>query len=112
MAFALETTIDEVAAELHLDPIEIRRRNLAPAGAPMVDGERWAAHGAAEVLDALEATAAWRDRANVGADEGAGGALGHWPGATNPASAACRGRPDGSVRALTGAAAMSGGGGG
>jgi CO/xanthine dehydrogenase Mo-binding subunit len=108
MAFALETTIDEVAAELHLDPIEIRRRNLVQAGAPMVDGERWAAHGAAEVLDALEATAAWRDRANVGADEGVGVALGYWPGATNPASAACRVSPDGSVQVLTGVADMSG----
>jgi CO/xanthine dehydrogenase Mo-binding subunit len=108
MCFAVETMIDEVAGALGIDQIEIRRRNLAPAGAPMVDGERWAAHGAAEVLDALEATPVWRDRAKVGADEGVGVALGYWPGATNAASAACRVSPDGSVQVMTGVADMAG----
>ena len=70
MAFAIETTVDEVAAALGLDPIELRRRNLSTAGGQMVDGEAWAAHGAAEVLDALEATATWRDRANRGDGRG------------------------------------------
>jgi CO/xanthine dehydrogenase Mo-binding subunit len=108
MAFAIETTVDEVAAALGLDPIELRRRNLSTAGGQMVDGEPWAAHGAAAVLDALEATATWRDRATAGADEGVGVALGYWPGATNAASAACRVSPDGSVQVLTGVADMSG----
>ncbi|MCI0582891.1 MAG: xanthine dehydrogenase family protein molybdopterin-binding subunit, partial [Chloroflexi bacterium] len=62
MAFALETLIDELAVELDLDPIEIRRRNLVAAGAPMVDGEAWPAHGGREVLDALAASPVWRDR--------------------------------------------------
>jgi CO/xanthine dehydrogenase Mo-binding subunit len=109
MSFALETVIDEVAAALDLDPIEIRRRNLVAAGTPMVDGESWAAHGAAEVLDALEASALWRERATrAGEREGIGVALGYWPGATNPAAAACRVSPDGSVQVLTGVADMSG----
>lgn len=108
MSFALETMIDEVAQALGIDPIEIRRRNLVTAGTPMVDGEAWALHGSAQVLDALEATAVWRDRATVGADEGVGIALGYWPGATNAASAACRVSPDGSVQVLTGVADMSG----
>jgi CO/xanthine dehydrogenase Mo-binding subunit len=108
MAFAIETTIDEVATALGIDPIEIRRRNLSEAGGQMVDGEAWPALGAAEVLDALAATPTWRDRAKAGADEGVGIALGYWPGATNPASAACRVSPDGSVQVLTGVADMSG----
>ena len=41
-------------------------------------------------------------------DEGVGVALGYWPGATNPASAACRVSPDGSVQVMTGVADMSG----
>ncbi|HEY4226846.1 MAG TPA: xanthine dehydrogenase family protein molybdopterin-binding subunit [Candidatus Limnocylindrales bacterium] len=108
MAFALETTIDEVAGSLRVDPIELRRRNLVASGGQMVDGETWSPHGATEVLDALQATATWRERGNAATDEGVGVALGYWPGATNPASAACRVSPDGSVQVLTGVADMSG----
>ena len=39
-----DACIDELAAELGLDPIELRRRNLAAEGAPIVDGEAWVAH--------------------------------------------------------------------
>ncbi len=117
--FALETLIDEVAATLQLDPIEIRRRNLVAAGDAMVDGETWTAHGAAEVLDALSSSPIWRDRGGSGnpapvtsADgmvtEGVGVALGYWPGATNAAAAACRVSADGSVQVMTGVADMSG----
>lgn len=108
MAFAIETLLDELAAALDIDPIDLRRRNLAPPGSPTVDGEAWVAHGAAEVLDALEATGAWRRRSRVEDGEGVGLALAYWPGATNPAAAACRMSPDGSVQVLTGVADMSG----
>ncbi|MEO8272922.1 MAG: molybdopterin cofactor-binding domain-containing protein, partial [Chloroflexota bacterium] len=58
--FALETLVDEVAAALGIDPIEIRRRNLVRPGDSMVDGETWTGHGAIEVLAALEASPVWR----------------------------------------------------
>ena len=117
MCFALETLVDEVAEALGIDPIEIRRRNLVAAGGPMVDGETWPAHGATEVLDALEASAVWQGRTSrtstsptgdEAPDEGVGVALGYWPGATNAAAAACRVSPDGSVQVMTGVADMSG----
>ncbi|HJP88107.1 MAG TPA: xanthine dehydrogenase family protein molybdopterin-binding subunit [Candidatus Limnocylindrales bacterium] len=108
MAMALETLIDELAEALHMDPLELRRRNLIGDGAPMVDGDTWSPHGAAEVLDALHASPVWRDRASVGQDEGVGVALGYWPGATNSAAAACRVSPDGSIQVMTGIADMSG----
>lgn len=114
--FALETIVDEVADALGIDPIELRRRNLVGAGGAMVDGETWTAHGAVEVLDALESSPVWRDRAtgkrqapgDTGAAEGVGVALAYWPGATNAAAAACRMSPDGSVQVMTGVADMSG----
>jgi CO/xanthine dehydrogenase Mo-binding subunit len=112
MAFAVESLVDEIAAELGIDPIQRRRRNIAATGSPTVDGEAWAGHATAEVLDALEATDSWRARGDVGPDEGVGLALGYWPGATNPAAAACRMSPDGSVQVMTGVADMSGVGGG
>ena len=108
MAYAIESLVDEISAELGIDPIDLRRRNLADAGSPTVDGEAWATHGAAEVLDALESSEAWQAREQLGEDEGVGMALGYWPGATNPAAAACRMSPDGSVQVMTGVADMSG----
>jgi CO/xanthine dehydrogenase Mo-binding subunit len=114
MAMALETLLDEVAAELGIDPIDLRRRNIAEPGSPMVDGETWADHGAGEVLDALEASPVWSERLaeRMAEGEGVGVALGYWPGATNAAAAACRMSPDGSVQVITGVADMSGVGGG
>ena len=107
-AMALETLIDELAAELGIDPIELRGRNLASQGAPMVDGETWPLVGGAEVLDAMAASPIWQGRSRQVEDEGVGLALGYWPGATNAAAAACRMSPDGSVQVMTGIVDMSG----
>ena len=107
-AMALETLIDELAAALGIDPIEIRRRNLAGEGAPMVDGESWPLTGGREVLEALAASPVWQERLRRVEGEGVGLAFGYWPGATNAAAAACRMSPDGSVQVLTGIVDMSG----
>ncbi|HTK44349.1 MAG TPA: xanthine dehydrogenase family protein molybdopterin-binding subunit [Patescibacteria group bacterium] len=107
-AMALETLIDELAGELGIDPIELRRRNLATEGAPMVDGESWPMTGGAEVLEAMAASPVWQGRSRQHDGEGVGLALGYWPGATNAAAAACRMSPDGSVQVLTGIVDMSG----
>jgi CO/xanthine dehydrogenase Mo-binding subunit len=107
-AMALETLVDEIAAELGMDPIEIRRRNLATAGSPMVDGETWPETGAHQVLDAMASSPVWQSRSMAADGEGVGLALGYWPGATNAAAAACRMSPDGSVQVLTGIVDMSG----
>lgn len=107
-SMALETLIDELAAELGIDPIEIRRRNLAAEGSAMLDGETWQPTGGAEVLDAMAASPVWQERATAATDEGVGLALSYWPGATNAAAAACRMSPDGSVQVLTGIVDMSG----
>lgn len=107
-AMALETLVDELAAELRIDPIEIRRRNLASPGSPMVDGETWPETGGQQVLDAMAASPVWQSRSKAVDGEGVGLALGYWPGATNPAAAACRMSPDGSVQVLTGIVDMSG----
>ena len=107
-AMALETLVDEIAAELGIDPIEIRRRNLASPGSPMVDGETWPETGGQQVLDAMAASPVWQLRSKAVDGEGVGLALGCWPGATNAAAAACRMSPDGSVQVLTGIVDMSG----
>ena len=107
-AMALETLIDELAVELGIDPIAIRRRNLVALGGPMVDGETWPVAGGKEVLDAMAASPVWQGRSRTVDGEGVGLALGYWPGATNAAAAACRMSPDGSVQVMTGIVDMSG----
>jgi CO/xanthine dehydrogenase Mo-binding subunit len=107
-AMALETLIDELAAELDIDPIELRRRNLAAQDAPMVDGETWPVTGSQEVLDAMATSPVWKGRTRAVEGEGVGLALGYWPGATNAAAAACRMSPDGTVQVMTGIVDMSG----
>ena len=107
-AFALETLLDELAARLGLDPIELRRRNAVIAGEPMVDDEAWQPIGLHEVLDALDRSPLWRDRHDLPEGEGIGLAVGYWPGANSAAAAACKVSPDGSIQVVTGAVDMSG----
>jgi CO/xanthine dehydrogenase Mo-binding subunit len=107
-AFALESLVDELAARLGIDPIELRRRNAVAEGEPMVDDEAWPRIGLIEVLDAVEASTLWRERDRVGPDEGIGLAVAYWPGANSAAAAACRVSSDGSVTVMTGAVDMSG----
>lgn len=61
---ALETLIDEAAAELKMDPIALRRRNLLDTGGPSMTGNPWTVSvRTREILDKLEAHPIWRDRA-------------------------------------------------
>ena len=61
---ALETLIDEAAAELKIDPIDLRRRNLLKTGGPSMTGNPWTVSvRTPEILDKLEAHPIWRERA-------------------------------------------------
>jgi len=111
-AFALESALDELAAELEIDPLELRRRNAVHEGDAMVDAETWARLGTPEVLDVLERDERWLARHEVGPDEGVGVALGWWPGSKAPAAAICRVSADGTVQVVTGVVDMSGTSGG
>jgi CO/xanthine dehydrogenase Mo-binding subunit len=107
-AFAIESLIDELAVKLHLDPIELRTRNLAALGDQMVDGEPWPGLGHAAVLEAARTHPLWQRRNDLPADEGVGIALGVWPGGKAPAAALCRLNADGSITITTGVVDMSG----
>jgi CO/xanthine dehydrogenase Mo-binding subunit len=106
--FALEAALDELAARLAIDALELRRRNAAGEGDPMVDEETWVRVGTPEVLDALAVDDRWRTRDDVEPDEGVGLAIGWWPGSKAPASAICRVSADGSIQVVTGVVDMSG----
>ena len=107
-AFAIESLIDELAAKLGMDPIELRLRNLAADGDAMVDGTLWPPVGHREVLEAVAAHPLWRGRADLPPDEGIAMALGVWPGGKEPAAALCRLNSDGTLTVVTGVVDMSG----
>jgi CO/xanthine dehydrogenase Mo-binding subunit len=106
-AFALESTIDELARTLKIDPLELRIKNAVREGDIRADGQPWPRIGLAECLEGARAVYA-RERATLGPNEGIGLAAGGWPGATDAASAVCRLNGDGSLQITTGTVDLSG----
>lgn len=51
-SFAVESALDELAAAVGIDPIEMRRRNLLTDGEVTAEGEVWAEHRGIETLQA------------------------------------------------------------
>src|SRR5712691_11923114 len=49
--FALESAMDELAAKLEMDPIELRLRNVSREGDLAADGQRWPRIASIEVLE-------------------------------------------------------------
>jgi CO/xanthine dehydrogenase Mo-binding subunit len=107
-AFALESLIDELAARLGLDPVELRLRNVSVAGDTSLDGQEFVSLGARECLEAVREHPLWQRRGELPDGEGVGLALGYWPGGLEPAAAICRLDSDGRLTVVSAAADMSG----
>jgi CO/xanthine dehydrogenase Mo-binding subunit len=107
-AFALESLIDELAARLGIDPLELRLRNVAAEGDPAPSGQPFAVFGARQCLERLRDHPLWAQRGQLPEGEGVGVAVGWWPGGYEPAAAMCRLDADGRVTVITGAADMTG----
>ncbi|MCH2113168.1 MAG: molybdopterin-dependent oxidoreductase, partial [Planctomycetes bacterium] len=60
--FAFEVQLDEVAHQLQLDPIEIRRINFQGEQTKTVNGQRITSNGFADCLDQVEKASAWKER--------------------------------------------------
>ena len=107
--YALESVVDDMATALGLDPIDLRLKNAAKPGDPMIHGETWPKMGMTEVLQALQAHPVWQNRDEArSAGRGVGIAVGGWPGGTGPATAACMLDRDGILQVQVGAADISG----
>jgi CO/xanthine dehydrogenase Mo-binding subunit len=107
-AFAIESLLDELAAELGLDPIELRLRNAVTEGDTGVTGRAFPRMGVRECLEQARDHAVWQERDRLPDDEGVGFALGYWPGGLEPASALCRLDGDGRLTVVTAAVDMTG----
>ena len=108
-AFAYESVIDELASELGLDPLEVRKLNAAEEGVPMAVGMPWPRIGMKEVLQTLQDHPAWQNREQARQQgRGVGVAVGGWPGGTEPAAAVCDLQTDGTLNVHVGHADISG----
>ena len=60
--FAIESMVDEMADQLRIDPIDIRRRNALAPGAPIATGARRAPPGLVEMCDRAAHHRLWLER--------------------------------------------------
>jgi CO/xanthine dehydrogenase Mo-binding subunit len=105
--FAMESTIDEVAQALGMDPFELRLKNAAREGDLRADGSPWPRIGLLECLQRAQPVYE-AERAAAGPGEGVGVALGGWPGGIEPASAVCRLNADGTLQVALGSVDLTG----
>ncbi len=106
--FALESTIDELARKLGLDPLEFRLKNAVAEGDPRIDGTPWPRLGLRECLEQAREHPLWKNRTRKASDEGVGIAIGGWPGGLMAAEAGCRLEPDGTFSVVTGSVDLTG----
>lgn len=104
--FAIEGTMDDLAHELSLDPLEFRLQNASDGGDPNGTGKPWPEGiGIKKVLERLKEHPLWQNRKP---GDGTGIALGGWPTAAGSADALCRVDSDGSLRVNVGTVDISG----
>jgi CO/xanthine dehydrogenase Mo-binding subunit len=104
--FALESAMDELAERLGIDRVELRLRNASREGDRRPDGQAWPRIGLVECLEAAARHRVYT--APLGDHEGVGVAVGGWGGGREPAAAACRVEPDGSLVVNLGTVDISG----
>ncbi len=106
---AAETLFDEAAAQLGMDPIELRLMNAAKAGDLMPDESEFSNIGMVQTLEAVREHPLWKNRAESRkAGRGVGVAIGGWMGGLEPGAAACKLNRDGVLQVQIGTADLSG----
>jgi 4-hydroxybenzoyl-CoA reductase alpha subunit len=60
--FAFEVMLDRMAERLHLDPIELRRKNAVGGNTHSINGMRITSNGNLECLEKVETASGWKER--------------------------------------------------
>jgi CO/xanthine dehydrogenase Mo-binding subunit len=105
--FAVETTLDELAEKLAIDPIELRIRNAMRTGDRLVLGYPCPEIGSIELLEAVRNHPHYLTPIES-PNQGRGVAYGFWYGGGGTSSAELGVNADGTVRVCTGSCDMSG----
>lgn len=104
---AIESSMDELACTLEMDPIQLRLRNVCEEGDPMPNGKPWPRIGLRACLERLRDLPDWRD-AQRRPNHGVGIAVGGWPGGLQPAAAVCQLNADGRLTVSVGSIDITG----
>jgi carbon-monoxide dehydrogenase large subunit len=99
--FGFESLLDEIAAELHIDPFDLRLRNCIEPGDFDLEGNPYARPRAREVLERLRAEMGWDRPAPAGHGRGIALTARHIAGGKT--SLVVTANPDGTVHVDTGA---------
>jgi CO/xanthine dehydrogenase Mo-binding subunit len=105
-AFAAESVLDELAAELSIDPIELRYRNAVEEGTESTYGPTFKRIGFKETLEAVKDHPHYS--APLGPNQGRGVASGFWFNAGLDSSATVSIHEDGTASVLTGSPDIGG----
>lgn len=105
--FAGESTLNELAAALDIDPIELRMMNASKEGDPRPFGGSWPAIGNYAVMEAMKNTPHYRSEL-TGPYRGRGVALGYWGNAGGETSSSANVTADGAVQLVVGSVDIGG----
>ena len=108
-AFAMEQVVDELALTLDIDPLELRRRNLAVTGSQMPIGTPFPSIGLTTIFQRVAGHECWRDPIAPGRlPRGRGLAFGYWRGTSMTSAAHVTIAGDGRPMVTMGAVDISG----
>ncbi len=101
-AFAIESQMDVMAAELGMDPLEFRIKNAATGDTVPPAGRRWGMMYYKDLLERLQETELWKSRAMLGPNQGIGVAGGGRLSGANRGNAMVAVNRDGTASVLVG----------
>jgi len=105
-AFAVESVVDMLAKKLGLDPLELRRKNAAIPGTPMIYGPKMTHGGYVETLEACLNHPDYKKP--LGKNQGRGVASGYWFNGGGESSASVQINADGTILVATGSVDVGG----
>jgi CO/xanthine dehydrogenase Mo-binding subunit len=105
-AFAVESVIDMLAKKIGMDPVELRLKNAAKIGTPMIYGPKLGHGGYIETLEAVKNHPAYQTK--LGPNQGRGVASGYWFNGGGESSATVQLNADGTVLVATGSVDVGG----
>src|SRR6266853_2051660 len=94
-AFAAESVLDILAKKIGMDPLQLRLKNAARAGTPMIYGPKLGHGGYVETVEALVNHPAYQTP--LGPNQGRGVASGYWFNGGGESSASVQVNEDGTV---------------